>query len=70
MGKIRHELRDVIHDFVHFNNVEKSLIDSGPFQRLRSIHQLAMSYEVYPGATHRRFEHSWLQKRNELHHFM
>jgi HD superfamily phosphohydrolase len=58
MGKIRHELRDVIHDFVHFNNVEKSLVDSAPFQRLRSIHQLAMSYEVYPGATHRRFEHS------------
>lgn len=58
MAKTRHELRDVIHEFVHFNNVEKSLIDSSPFQRLRSIHQLAMSYEVYPGASHRRFEHS------------
>lgn len=58
MAKTRHELRDVIHEFVHFNNVEKSLVDSGPFQRLRSIHQLAMSYEVYPGASHRRFEHS------------
>jgi len=58
MAKIRHELRDVIHDFVNFNNQEKSIIDSAPFQRLRSIHQLAMSYEVYPGATHRRFEHS------------
>ncbi len=58
MGKTRHELRDVIHDFVHFNNIEKSLVDSAAFQRLRSIHQLAMTYEVYPGATHRRFEHS------------
>ena len=57
MAKIRHELRDAVHDFVHFNNLEKCLIDSVPFQRLRSIHQLAMSYEVYPGATHRRFEH-------------
>ena len=32
--------------------------DSAPVQRLRDIHQLAMSYLVYPGATHKRFEHS------------
>ena len=34
------------------------LINSRPFQRLRYIHQLALSYLVYPGATHKRFEHS------------
>jgi len=34
------------------------VLDSRPFQRLRQIHQLAMTYLVYPGATHRRFEHS------------
>jgi len=43
---------------VEFDNVEKHLIDSQPFQRLRDVHQLAMCYQIYPGATHRRFEHS------------
>ncbi len=33
-------------------------INSRPFQRLRHIHQLAMTYLVYPGACHKRFEHS------------
>lgn len=37
---------------------ERKLVDSPAFQRLRSIHQLALTYLVYPGATHRRFEHS------------
>ena len=27
-------------------------------QRLRDVHQLALTYLVYPGATHKRFEHS------------
>lgn len=34
------------------------MLDSRPFQRLRQVHQLAMAYLLYPGATHRRFEHS------------
>ncbi len=58
MAKVRHEVRDGVHGFVRFNNLEKRLIDSKPFQRLRCIHQLAMCYQVYPGATHTRFEHS------------
>jgi HD superfamily phosphohydrolase len=37
---------------------ERKVLDSRPFQRLRYIHQLALTYLVYPGATHRRFEHS------------
>src|SRR5688500_16228501 len=56
--KTRHELRDGIHGFIEFDNVERQLIDSEPVQRLRNIHQLAMCYQVYPGASHRRFEHS------------
>ncbi len=53
-----HEIRDPIHDFVRLDSDERRVLDSGPIQRLRHIHQLAMSYLVYPGATHKRFEHS------------
>jgi HD superfamily phosphohydrolase len=53
-----HELRDALHVFVHFDDDERAVIDSAPLQRLRNIHQLALTYLVYPGATHRRFEHS------------
>jgi HD superfamily phosphohydrolase len=53
-----HEFRDPIHTFISARTDERSVIDSRPFQRLRQIHQLALTYLVYPGATHRRFEHS------------
>jgi HD superfamily phosphohydrolase len=52
------ELRDPVHGFVRMDTDERRLVDSWPMQRLRHIHQLAMSYLVYPGVTHRRFEHS------------
>jgi len=58
MLKLEHEVRDGIHGFILFDRLEKALIDSKPMQRLRCINQLAMSYQVYPGATHKRFEHS------------
>ena len=53
-----HEIRDPIHDFVRLDSDERRVLNSRPVQRLRHIHQLAMSYLVYPGATHKRFEHS------------
>ena len=53
-----YEIRDPIHTFIRFDADERKIIDSRPFQRLRHIHQLALTYLVYPGATHRRFEHS------------
>jgi HD superfamily phosphohydrolase len=56
--KIWHEVRCAIHGFIRYNSLERDLIDSAPVQRLKHIHQLAMTYQVYPGATHRRFEHS------------
>ena len=55
MKKLRHEIRDPIHNFVRLDNTERKIVDSEPFQRLRHIHQLAMSYLVYPDATHKRF---------------
>lgn len=56
--KHHHEFRDPIHTFISVRTDERRVIDSRPFQRLRHIHQLALSYLVYPGATHKRFEHS------------
>ena len=57
-AKQSHEIRDPIHEFVKLDSDERRVLDSVPIQRLRHIHQLAMSYLVYPGATHKRFEHS------------
>ena len=53
-----HEIRDPIHVFVRLDDNERKVLDSRPFQRLRHIHQLALTYLVYPGASHKRFEHS------------
>lgn len=58
MVKHLHEIRDPIHVFIRLDTDERKVLDSRPFQRLRQIHQLALTYLVYPGATHRRFEHS------------
>ena len=49
---------DPVHGFIHCNEIESALVDTEPFQRLRYIHQLGISYLVYPGGTHTRFEHS------------
>ncbi len=58
MPKNIHEIRDPIHVFVRLDSHEREVLNSRPFQRLRHIHQLALTYLVYPGATHKRFEHS------------
>ena len=56
--KFTREIRDPVHVFIRLDTDECKVLDSRPFQRLRHIHQLALTYLVYPGATHRRFEHS------------
>lgn len=58
MSKHIHEIRDPIHVFVRLDSDERAVLDSRPFQRLRHIHQLALTYMLYPAATHKRFEHS------------
>jgi uncharacterized protein len=51
-------IRDPIHGFIELRDTERAAVDSACFQRLRGIRQLAMTYLVYPGALHTRFEHS------------
>jgi uncharacterized protein len=50
-------LRDPIHGFVHADALEAALVASRPVQRLRWIHQLGLTFFVYPGAEHSRFSH-------------
>lgn len=52
------EIADPIHKFIRFTDLEKKIIDSVVFQRLRRIKQLAGAHLVYPAAQHSRFEHS------------
>src|SRR5918993_444167 len=52
------EITDPIHKYIRFTEVEKELIDTEVFQRLRKIRQLAGAHLVYPSAQHTRFEHS------------
>lgn len=47
-----------MHRFIHVDKLENALINTRPFQRLHYIHQLGVTYLVYPGGTHRRFAHS------------
>jgi hypothetical protein len=47
MTKLFHEIRDPIHVFIHLDWYEKKVLDSRPFQRLRNITQLALTYLLY-----------------------
>lgn len=58
VAKEYNEIRDPVHVFVEADPDELAVINSRPFQRLRHIHQLALTSLIYPGGTHRRFEHS------------
>lgn len=52
------EIRDPIHGYIFANELEKEVIDTRVFQRLRRINQLGLAHLTYPGAEHKRFIHS------------
>src|SRR5881397_2686969 len=51
-------VRCPVHGFIRFSRNERHILDHDVFQRLRRIRQLALTFLVYPGAVHTRFEHS------------
>lgn len=50
-------IRDPIHGFIRTDALEEALVGSRPMQRLRFIHQLGLTFLVFPGAEHSRFSH-------------
>jgi HD superfamily phosphohydrolase len=51
-------ITDPIHGDIHLIELERRIVDSPSFQRLRRVRQLGATHLVYPGATHTRFAHS------------
>jgi HD superfamily phosphohydrolase len=51
-------IKDKLHGNIPLTKVEKEVIDSQPFQRLRRIRQTSFAHLIFPGAHHTRFEHS------------
>lgn len=52
------KIRDPIYGFIPLTEYERKLIDTSLFQRMRRVHQLALTKYVYPSAEHSRFVHS------------
>jgi uncharacterized protein len=56
---VPHEvIRDPLHHDISITALERAVIDTGAFQRLRWLNQLGPTQVVYPGAVHTRFIHS------------
>ncbi|KAI9298613.1 HD phosphohydrolase domain-containing protein [Neoconidiobolus thromboides FSU 785] len=51
-------ISDPIHGYINLEPYLKDFIDTPQFQRLRNLHQNGNAYMVFPGTSHRRFEHS------------
>ncbi|MDO8339927.1 MAG: HD domain-containing protein [Candidatus Burarchaeum sp.] len=51
-------VKDAVHGNIKVGELERRLMDTAELQRLRGVKQLGMTYLVYPGANHTRFEHA------------
>ena len=49
---------DSIHGPIELTELERRVVDTAGFQRLRHLKQLGMAHVTYPNATHTRFAHS------------
>ncbi len=49
---------DPIHGDIRLTELERQIVDSPAFQRLRHVKQLGTTLKVFPGAEHSRFTHS------------
>ncbi|MBL4559743.1 MAG: phosphohydrolase [Bacteroidales bacterium] len=52
-------VNDPVHGFIHIpSGIPYDLVEHSFFQRLRRIKQLGLTYLVFPGAFHNRFQHA------------
>ena len=49
---------DTVHGYVHFSREELTFLDNKWVKRLKRIKQLGQLDQVFPCASHSRFEHS------------
>nr|GLL49917.1 deoxynucleoside triphosphate triphosphohydrolase SAMHD1 homolog [Ipomoea trifida] len=52
------QVYDNVHGNIYLDPLSLKFVDTEQFQRLRDLKQLGLTYFVYPGAVHSRFEHS------------
>lgn len=57
-GRLIKHIYDSVHGYITLNDLEREIVDTSLFQRLRRIRHLGLADYVYPGATHSRFAHS------------
>ncbi|KAI9141633.1 hypothetical protein BKA69DRAFT_1073188 [Paraphysoderma sedebokerense] len=55
---LERRVHDPIHSTIRLDNKCWDIIDTPQFQRLRHLKQLGVTYYVFPGGGHNRFEHS------------
>ncbi|MEM3112370.1 MAG: hypothetical protein QXY90_04950 [Candidatus Anstonellales archaeon] len=58
MRRTEIEIRDYMYEDVRLSDLEREIVDTEEFQKLRRRNQLPITQYVYPTATHTRFSHS------------